>query len=961
MPKIKIVGSPARQAAGIIAAVFLGIASWAARAQVPSAEQMEVFQNLPADQQQAILESMGRGRGSVSSGSQQRELQFPDLVQRRGPLSVDEQQRLVELMEREPRLKAADTLLLSLEIREFTGKDAAELAAAAASGATGAQEAAAKQAAQTAAAASQVRERIVRSNAERQRLQDLRTRILRRNPYQLDKWSILAIPELGPIPLGGLNVEEARQRIAAEPLLSDFVVQVTYLPLDPQGTEGLKLFGYSAFDGVPSTFAPATDVPVPSEYIIGPGDHLQVLLTGSTKGRFTLAVGRNGTVNFPELGPIAVAGMRFETVRDMLQQRVADQLIGTQASIQMGELRSIRIFISGDASQPGSYTVSGLSTITNALFLSGGVSKIGSLRNIQLKRDGKIVVHFDLYDLLLKGNTKSDARLLSGDVIFIPPVGNVVGVGGAVRRPARYELKGATTTAELVELAGGLTADADPTLATIDRVDRERQRVVLDVDTLQGVNAPELRNGDILKIPFVRPTVNQAVKLLGHVFRPGEFEYRPGMRVSDLIPSLDELQTGADQHYVLIRREVQPTRRIEFQSVDLVRALEQRGGMPDVLLEPRDQVLVFNLETGRDRLIEPLLRELRLQSNRSEPRSEVSIGGQVNAPGTYPLERDMRISDLVRAGASLNEAAYGGTAELTRYTIKEGESRQTNLIDIDLAKAMAGDPTADILLQPFDFLVIKELPLWNAQEYVEVFGEVRFPGRIPIQRGESLRSVIERVGGLTDLAFAQGAIFTRESLREREKTQVEKLTERMQTDLAQVSLMAAQEGAGNAVQALSVGQQLLQQLRDATPVGRLVINLPSAMTASRRSTDDIILKNGDRLLVPRLTQEVTVIGEVQSPTSHLYRGRLDSDDYIRLSGGVTQRADKGRTYVVRADGSVISGGTLWFTPGSNIDIEPGDTIVVPLDAERMRALPLWTAVTSIIYNLAVAVAAVNSF
>jgi polysaccharide export outer membrane protein len=273
---------------------------------------------------------------------------------------------------------------------------------------------------------------------------------------------------------------------------------------------------------------------------------------------------------------------------------------------------------------------------------------------------------------------------------------------------------------------------------------------------------------------------------------------------------------------------------------------------------------------------------------------------------------------------------------------------------------MAGDPTQDIELRPFDYLVIKELPLWGAQEYVELLGEVRFPGIYPIQRGETLRSVVDRAGGLTDLAFAKGTIFTRETLKERERKQVDELTKRLQTDLAQVSLMAAQEARGDAAQALAVGQQLLENLRNAEPVWRLVINLERSIAAPEGSPQDVVLKDGDQLLVPRVTQEVTVIGEVQSATSHLYAENLGRSDYIQLSGGLTQRADKGRIYVVRADGSVVSGNNSWFG-GGLADIQPGDTIVVPLDAERMRALPLWTAVTTIIYNLAVAVAAVNSF
>lgn len=937
--------------------------------QTPTAEQIEIFQNLSSDQQQAIIEAMGSGgTGGLSGGSSRsradRQVDFPDLIQRgtrsrSGREGLDDAEDLGP-----PRIKPQDTVLLSVEIKEFKGQPSVSPSPTG-TPTTPTTAAPAQSPSATSVGAGALpqttREEIERTKDEEQRLRDLRTRILRRNPFQLDKWGILNVPELGTIPLAGLTAEEASQRLAAEPLLADFVVKVTYLPVKPVGTQALKPFGYDLFEGVPSTFAPATDVPVPAEYIVGPGDVLEVQLVGSTKGRYSLVVGRDGQINFPELGPIAVSGMTFDDARAMVTERVNDQLIGTQVSIQMGELRSIRVFVLGDANEPGSYTVSGLSTVTNALFLSGGVKRIGSLRNIELKRGGRTVSKLDLYDLLLKGDTSGDVRLMPGDVIFIPPIGEQVGVSGEVHRPALYELHGEATAADLVRLAGGLTAEADASLASMERVDTERRRIVVDVN-LEAAGNTRLKNGDMLRVPPVRATVQDAVVINGHVHRPGEFQYRKGLRISDVLPSLDELKQNADQHYLLIRREVPPSRRVEFLSADLQAALEQRGSGADVELAPRDQVFVFDRETGRDRLMEPLLREAKLQANLAEPTRQVSIGGRVNEPGEYPLERNMRVSDLVRAGGSLNEAAYGGKAELTRYDVNGGESRKTELVEIDLAKAVSGDPSANLELKPFDYLVIKELPLWGSQEYVEVKGEVRFPGRYPIQRGETLHSVVERAGGLTEFAFVEGAVFTRESLKERETEQIENLTKRMKSDLAQVSLMTAQEGRGDAAQALAVGNQLLTDLKNTEPVGRLVIDLNGSMQAKPGSSADVILKNGDELMVPRVTQEVTVLGEVQSPTSHLFADGLSRNEYVQLSGGTTQRADKSRIYVVRANGSVVgAGGGAWFNTGGGVDIKPGDTIVVPLDAERMRPLPLWTAVTTIIYNLAVAVAAVNSF
>ncbi len=225
----------------------------------------------------------------------------------------------------------------------------------------------------------------------------------------------------------------------------------------------------------------------------------------------------------------------------------------------MGDLRSIRVFVLGEAEKPGSYTVSGLSTMTNALFVSGGVKKIGSLRNIELKRDGRLVSVLDLYDLLLHGDTSGDRKLLPGDVIFIPPIGNTVAVGGSVRRPAIYETKGEKTVAQAIALAGGLLPDADPKLVQMERIMPDRLRQMLNVDLTQPRSAATgLVNGDKVLVQQIRPTLENSVTLSGYVFRPGKFEYRAGLRLTDILGNFDELRPDADAHYIMIRRVVPP-------------------------------------------------------------------------------------------------------------------------------------------------------------------------------------------------------------------------------------------------------------------------------------------------------------------------------------------------------------------------------------------------------------------
>jgi polysaccharide export outer membrane protein len=255
---------------------------------------------------------------------------------------------------------------------------------------------------------------------------------------------------------------------------------------------------------------------------------------------------------------------------------------------------------------------------------------------------------------------------------------------------------------------------------------------------------------------------------------------------------------------------------------------------------------------------------------------------------------------------------------------------------------------------------VKQITGWSDQDQVTLRGEVRFPGVYAVRPGETLQSVVKRAGGLTPLAFAEASLFTRTELKVREQEQLDRLAVRLRTEIAEVALMGVRAQQGAAPSALSVGETLLRQLSEAKAVGRLVIDLRAAMAGKMGSSDDVILRNGDMLIVPRQRQEVMVLGEVQDPTSHLYKRDMSRDDYIAQSGGPTRQADKGRVYVVRANGSVDAGSRGWFHNGDSIQIHPGDAIVVPLDTERLPALTVWTAITTILYNVAIAAAEVHA-
>jgi protein involved in polysaccharide export with SLBB domain len=725
----------------------------------------------------------------------------------------------------------------------------------------------------------------------------------------------------------------------------------------------LEYFGYDLFAGVPTTFAPATDIPMDADYIVGPGDTVQIQLFGKEPAQYDLVITREGILQFPEIGPISVAGLSFDEMKQVLRARIEEQMIGEKANITMGRLRSIRVFILGDVNQPGSYTVSALSTMTNALFVSGGIKPIGSLRNIQLKRRGKVVSRMDLYDLLLHGDTSGDVRLQPGDVIFVPPVGPSVGVAGEVRRPAIYELRKEQSVEQMLSLAGGLLPTAYPQASKIERISKRGERTLIDLDVSQKTGLRvRVQSGDVVRVYSILEKMEDIVLLSGHVQRPGGYQWRPGLRVSDLIPSIEnDLLPRPDLDYALVRRELKPDHRIQVFSVQPGKALEDPASNYNVELQSRDELILFGFQEERQQLVEPLIEELQGQATFREHTRVVTVGGLVRFPGDYPLEKRMIVSDLIRAGGGLAEAAYALGAELTRYEVIDGSYREVDHVSVDLAQILKGSTPADLVLRPHDVLHVKRLPEWVAAATVEVRGEIRFPGVYPISRGEQLSKLIERAGGVSDMAFTEGAVFLREDLRVREEQRLVELSQRLEADLAALSLKLAQEEVGQK-QSLSIVRELGAQLRAVKPTGRLVIDLPRLITdtrGGRRSQYDVTLTDGDRLYIPPTTQEVMVTGEVFNPTSHLYKRGLDRHQYVKMSGGATRKADERNIYVIRADGSVVTE-TPWIGVGRVAGIKPGDTIVVPLDVDRIRPIALWTSISQIVFQLGLAAASANA-
>jgi len=770
-------------------------------------------------------------------------------------------------------------------------------------------------------------------------------------------------------------------------------VQVVDTPLsDPRrqvddDDDTLKPFGYDLFAGRPTTFAPVTEIPLPSEYIVGPGDVVRLQLFGKENELLELPVSRDGVINMPETGPIAVAGLTFADLKERLNEQVRQRYIGTQASVSMGELRSMRVFVLGEASSPGSYTVSSLSTMTNALFVSGGIEKGGSLRNVQLKRGGEVIGTLDLYDLLLTGDTSGDLRLQSGDALFIPAVGDTVSVDGEVRRPAIYELRDGETLADLIDMAGGYTTDAAPAHTTVERVQERRQRALESVDlTRPDGRSFRVRDGDYVTIKALNDLTEGFVRVEGAALRTGNQEWREGMRVSDLLSDRrSDLKPDTDLGYALIVREADQAGGLSVKQFSPASVLRQPGGDEDLRLQERDQLLFFSrkapseatdgaeagtlerrtlqraeegrVETeqgGRRALLKPVLERLSIQASPEDPMQVVTVEGAVRYPGDYPLPDNASASDLIAAAGGLKDSALMLEAEVTRVRVTEAGQTDTELHSFPLFAGVDSGSDA-ITLERRDRLLIKAVPGFAEREVIRLEGEVRFPGQYSIRAGDSLADVIERAGGLTERAFPEGALFTRERLRRLERERLEDAEQRLRRDLVGLQLDAGEQASP---QDLGMLQGLLQEVQSAEPTGRLVIDLERLLAGNGR---DLEVLNGDRLNVPRRPDSVSVFGEVQFSSSHLYDRRLTVSDYLDRSGGLTSQADRERIYVVRADGSVWRPeSSRWFA-GRGEELRPGDTIVAPIDVDRINQLQLWTNVSQVFSNLAVSAAALRSF
>ena len=749
-------------------------------------------------------------------------------------------------------------------------------------------------------------------------------------------------------PITNQRTQTQQRQLPPEPLteLQQFIASTT--------GQVLPIFGADLFRRVPSTFAPLDLTPVPSDYIIGPNDQLRIHVWGQVNFQTTLRVGRGGEIFLPQVGSVHVAGMPFSALDAHLRGAIGRIYHNFDLTVDLGQIRAVQVYMAGQARRPGVYTVSSLSTLADALFASGGPTVQGSLRDVQVRRNGAIITDFDLYDLLIHGDKTKDVKLQSEDVIYIPAVGPQVAVTGSVRSPGIYEMREGETLARLLDSAGGATSVASGARISIERIEEHRDRHAMEVAYDATGLATPLADGDLVRVYSIEPVYRKTIILRGNIANPGRFAWHPGMHVSDLIPDKESLITRnywwKRAQLGLPAPEFEPTYGLDNlmqptdgRAVSLDRSMQdaknaanrsnnqqgQSTGTPGQPAGPGGQATNPQSRPGdqTDQSGNPSDQSGGSQNSSADQHaSNSSIAGAQNSPNSRLVPPNQRTD--VKALAPEIDWDYAVVERINPETLK------TVLIPFDLGKlVLQHDGSQDLSLEAGDVVSIFSgadirLPLAHQTKYVRLDGEIAHAGIYTVQPGETLRQLVERAGGVTPNAYLYGSEFTRESTRIIQQARIDEYVQSLALRIQRVELAGGNASSANE-------PDLIATLRRVRASGRVVLQF----TPDSKGTEtipEIALEDGDRFVIPPVPATVNIVGAVYDQNSFLYTRNRKVGAYLRMAGGANRDADRKREFVVRADGEVVSraqiSGSLWSGSGSEfskLSIDPGDSIVVP--------------------------------
>ena len=693
----------------------------------------------------------------------------------------------------------------------------------------------------------------------------------------------------------------------------------------PEG--GIQVFGRDIFRNSDLTFEPSMNIATPTDYRLGPGDQVVIEVWGASEANITQKVTPDGYISIPDIGPVAVNGLTVQAASERIRgklskiysgMKTANVDLSTNVKVSLGQIRTIQVNIMGEVARPGTYALSSFSTVFHALYKAGGISELGSLRNIKVVRGGRTVATVDVYDYIINGRSHSDIRLQEGDVILASPYDALVLIQVKIKRPMYYEMKSSESVLTLINYAGGFTNDAYSSAVTVER-NNNKEKTICTVDDM-NYGVFKVKDGDIVSIGAILDRYDNRVEIKGAVYRPGFYAMGNDIStVRDLIQKADGLLDDAFTNRAVLHRE-NPDKTLEVISVNTKGILN--GTEPDILLQKNDILFI------------PSIYDL-------EAKGTLEIVGEVFSPGVFPYAANTKLEDLIIMAGGLTEAASTVRVDVTRRlndaksTKKTKDISKTFSFSVKDGFVVEGEP--GFILEPYDQVFVRRSPGYSQKINVTINGEVEFEGNYALNvRNERLSDVIKQAGGLTEFAYLEGARLERQLTYE-EYLQAKEL-------MAMITSNNKVEGNDSIV---------VPEVTRTYPVG---IDLVEIMK-NPHSEIDPVLQDGDVVIIPQLMTTVSVSGSVRKPNTVVYNPTMKLKDYISEAGGYAERARKSGTFILYPNGHIKELGKS----ASAKEIIGGSKIIVPQKAKSQWNIgTTLSTITTSVSMLAVIASLINT-
>lgn len=771
-----------------------------------------------------------------------------------------------------------------------------------------------------------------------------------------------------------------------------------------------------------------SSLPVPQNYRLVPKDVVSVILYGPKTDNMSLTIDKDGNIMIPSFGPLRISGLSFSEAKKVITDALMSAFPNVGVTVNVSEFSTIQVTIAGEVAIPGLYNLSSFSTVKEALIAAGGLSANGSMREVIIKHNGKVVSRVDLYKIIRGTSNKYNYLLKAGDVIVVPLIGKSITIDGDVKRPAIYEAKRGEMLSDLLFYAGGISASANKNDIRITRYDNN-EKVSITTVSLAKARLKNLVDQDKVYVYGIDKSNLKGVTLFGNIVKPGFWQLaKEGMNVGDFfkqeiaqntLRGVFLEQTYFD--YAIIKRTTRYLKD-EIIGFSLIQALNNKIKIP---LYSRDELYILNssmvesaptvkisgeciakqgefryfnkmtLETllatagtlcpidrTKVTIVSPNtqhsvmnLRIINMEIDKSvtlnafdeirtvsylltNPIKDVNINGEVYSPGNFPIaEGKTTLKELILSAGGLTDKASLSKIEIVRFNVKDG-IRERSVLSFTVQQAMS---STSPLLKAYDEITIFKIPQWNERKSVKLFGKVKYPGEYAIEDGDHLSDLIQRAGGFIESAYTKAAVFTREELKVRQQEGVERQIKDLEQRIMFIATQPTEAGqvASDKTQLVSLIGTLKEEIKTTPFVGRLALNIDQNVTKFKGSSSDILLKNGDALYIPEKEDSVIVQGEVLNPNAIVYNPDYGVDEYLEKSGGTKTSAALDSIFIVHANGEAeVAKKGFFFT--KTADIGPGDVVVVPMYISTISGMQFAKDITSIVYQLAVSVAALRT-